>query len=172
MSSDLSDTKLTPAVLAELGLVSLDRLRQMYGPGHLVTEYAPTQGYWKPGEGRPFITFEDDPAAAQAAGRCGASRTRYASIFADRSIHPARCGWCDYPLDELLKGLDHAAFYSRFVVTEYHWWPAKDGSYARPTDRAGTYENPRWAAWFAQDRTLRERAIDHAAGYEREGATR
>lgn len=161
-TTDLSDTKLTATVLRELDLMSLDRLWQMYGPGQVVTEYAQPRGHWSPGDGHPAVAFDDDPAAAQAAGRCVASRTRHADIFADRSVHPARCGWCDYPLPELLIALDHAAFVSRFVVTEYAWWPAKDGSYARATDRAGTYEHPRWAAFFAQDHALRRRAVEEA----------
>ena len=31
------------------------------------------------------------------------------------------------------------------------------------TGRAGVYEHPRWSAFFAQDRALRARAIEHAA---------
>jgi hypothetical protein len=166
MSVTLSETKLTPAVLAELDLIPIDRLQTLYGPGQTVTEYQPTRGYWQPGDGRPFVAFEDDPAAAQAAGRCAASRSRFAAITGGRAIHPTRCGWCDYRLEDLLCGLDHAAFHARHISAEYQWWPAKDGSYARPTNRAGTYENPRWAAWYAQDRALRERAIDHAAARE------
>lgn len=172
MSTDLSDTKLTPAVLKELDLLSLERLLHLYGPGQTVTEFAQPRGYWRPGDGRPQIALDEDPAACQAAGRCVASRTRYGDIFAGRSIHPARCGWCDYPVDVLLVALDHATFVSRYILAEYVWWGAKDGSYARATDRAGTYENPRWAAFFDQDRALRTRAIDHAASREPEGATR
>lgn len=165
MSQTLSDTKLTPAVRAELDLLSVDQLTIKFGPGNLETEYAATT-YWKPGDGRPVVTFEDDPAAAQAAGRCAASRTRFAGIFAGPSIHPSRCGWCDYPQDVLLAALDHAAFHSRFITAEYLWWGAKGGSYARPTNRAGTYENPRWAAFFDMDPPLRAKAIEHAAERE------
>ena len=166
MTVDLTDTKITPAVRAELDLVPLERLQQLYGPGHLVTEYATPHGYWTPGDGAPLVSLDDDPAAAQAAGRCTAARTRFGSVFVGRSIHPTRCGWCDYPMPELLAALDHAAFMSRYVVTEYVWWPAKGGNYARTTGRAGTYENPRWAAFFAQDVALRARAIDHGADRE------
>lgn len=155
------DAKLTPAVLKELDLLSLGELEDRYGKGRLSTSYHPGQGYWPPGSGRPVLTVED-PAAAQAAGRCAANRTRFGGIVPGVSIHPDRCGWCDYPLEELLAALDHASFLSRYVVSEYIRWEAKDGTYTRSTGRAGTYENPAWARFFSQDRGLRALAVEAA----------
>lgn len=42
-----------------------------------------------------------DPAAAVAAAICHLSRESSPIHVSNR--HPQRCGWCDYPLDELAR---------------------------------------------------------------------
>jgi hypothetical protein len=143
------------------------------------TTYAQGSGYWKAGDGRPPIVF-DGPAAANAAGRCVANRVRYGSLpgIPAGSIHPAKCGWCDYPKDKLLAALDHATWRSQFVESEFAVWRFGNANYRRTTGRSGEYDHSDWRAFFRgatpstenlppsereHHRTLRSDAIAHAA---------
>lgn len=146
----LSNVMLTSKLIAELDATDIATLQAEHGDWRKVTEYATGQGYWREGDGTPVLVAET-PAIAQAMGRCVANRLRYgldAIGVAAGSIHPARCGWCDYPKDVLLVALDHATWRSRYVVTEYLVWPAKGGTYTRATGRAGEYDNPTWLQFF------------------------
>ena len=46
-----------------------------------------------------------DPASAAAAGRCLAARIRDPQRWLT-TVHPSRCGWCDYPRETLVTMLD------------------------------------------------------------------
>lgn len=171
------DETLDVAFVKKLDGMAIGDITDIYGPpDQTVTDHYRGKGYWKPGDGEPVVNLADDPAAAQAAGRCMASRTRYASAVGGGSIHPNVCGWCDYPAETLLQALDHAAFMARYVSTEFVVWVAKakgGGTYARPTGRGetkargrGVYDNPVWERFFALDIPLRRKAIEAAASVE------
>jgi hypothetical protein len=128
-----------------------------------VVEYAEPQGYWKQGDERPTLA-SDDVAAMQAMARCVTARTWDRSIGAmPGGIHPAACGWCDYPIEEVLKACDWATWHSRYLTTEYAvWHGAEHSSYARSL-RGNVYENPTWHAWFALPQAERSYAVAQAA---------
>lgn len=146
----LSGIMLTDKLVKDLDATGLSVLKDEHRDFRLITEYATGQGHWREGDGTPAIVA-DGPAAANAIGRCVANRVRYGlreiGVSAG-NIHSSRCGWCDYPKDVLLVTLDHATWRSRYVVTEYLVWPAKNGHYSRATGRAGEYDNPSWAPFF------------------------
>jgi hypothetical protein len=151
----------TPKLVAELDHLTFDELVTLYGQPQIVTEYAQGVGYWAPGQSVPPL-HDDDPAVAQAIGRCLASRIR--SGLADFGLpradefHPAECGWCAYSKADLLRACDYATWRSRFIVAEHATWrserqpPDSRGkylrSYVRSTNRSGEYDNPAWAAFF------------------------
>lgn len=148
----LSTTMLDRDSIRELDATSIGNLMSIHADYRIVTEYATGQGYWRPGDGEPSILL--DPPSAQAAGRCMASRVRGLSVpsLSIGSIHPARCHWCEAPVDVLLKALDHATWMSRYVAAEYIEWPTKTDPYVRSTGRAETYENPAWASFWSLSR--------------------
>ncbi len=145
-------------------------LTMLGDPARVETRYATAIG-WQPGDGRPALAT-DDPAVAQAMGRCALDRavrgdTPVGGVARLRMVHSTPCGWCDYPLDELVAACAHAVWTSRFVAVEFAVWEGVHGrEEARPTGRAGTYENPVWAAFFALSPGDRRRRIDHAAARE------
>jgi hypothetical protein len=145
----LAETHLTREMVSDLDATPLGQLASVHTDYQVVTRYAEGHGYWTPGDGTPRVVFAD-PVEAQVAGRCVASRVRGMPTFLTAgSIHPGPCRWCKTPTPELLAACDHAAFVSRFVVTEHITWPTKDRPYVRSGERDGTYENPAWAAFFA-----------------------
>lgn len=146
----LSNVMLTDKLVKELDATGISVLKAEHGDWRMVTEHATGHGYWREGDGTPALVA-DGPAVANAMGRCVANRVRYglaALGMAAGSIHSARCGWCDYPKDVLLKALDHATWRSHYITAEYLNWPAKGNVYTRSTGRAGEYENPDWARFF------------------------
>lgn len=147
----LSEQKLALADLAALDAQSVETLKMRHLDYQIVTRYAEGMGFWRQGQAAPSVEL-DGPAEAQAAGYCVANRMRYGVLAAVNlgSIHPAACGWCDYPTDELLRSLDHAVIRSRFIVSEYLAWPTADPlrPYVRATGRGGSYEHPVWQAFF------------------------
>lgn len=142
----LATVTLDAETRAELDAQPVGQVMSQHRDYRIVTEYAQGQGYWKPGQGDPGIRPE--PAAAQAIGYCVANRTRYGGMFDGLSIHPSPCGWCDYPMSELLIALDWAVWISRYVTTEYAVWFTKNGRYNRSTGRSGEYLNPEWQAFW------------------------
>ena len=131
---------------------------------HHVTEYAAVPG-WKVGDGKPDLA-DDDPATMQAMGRCLASRIsgRRALDLSDSTkalgdyldpyagaIHPKACGWCDLPVDELVKACAWAAWSAHYVVTRLDVWHGIHGSRYVRSHPTGYYENPRHAEWWALD---------------------
>lgn len=125
---------------------------------------------WRPGDGRPALA-SDDPAVVQAMGRCATHRVTatlpggMSFRGRERSIHPAECAWCDFPLAELLVACDYAVHTSGFVTDEIATWVSrKDGrEEVRSTGRGGTYANPAWAAFFSAPVAERRRRIAEAS---------
>jgi hypothetical protein len=112
--------------------------------------------WWTTGDRRPALAT-DDVAAIQAMSRCLTSRVlgHWGSIL--EGIHRTGCGWCDYPEEELKAAVGHAAYMAQLIVTEVALWRGSYGStYSRATPRQGTYQNPTWAAWYANEPSRRE----------------
>lgn len=158
--------ELTPALRRVLDSLDYGLLVSRLGPPESIdTNYADAQGYWIPGDGVPALIF-DGPPDANAAGRCVANRdrSRYSKLprIGHGDIHPSKCGWCDYPTEELLRSLDHATWRSQFVVSEFAVWHFGNQRYERTTNRAGEYDNPVWRAFYESDRGLRRHQITKA----------
>ena len=106
----------------------------------------PIGGVWKAGMDKPMLA-DPDPAIMSAIGRCAAARLRNATRPAPMQVsvtHPYRCGWCDYPQEELIAALDWATLESRLITEEWMTWEVDGQHYRRPTGRAGQYANPAW----------------------------
>lgn len=156
----MSEVDLTSTLRKILDEMDLDQIARAYGPPETDTAYAEPQGYWKPGDGPPLI--RPTPAEGQAIGRCAAARVRLAgAVFG--SLHPGECGWCAYPVDELLRACDYATWQSRAVVAEWATWTFRDRTYRRSTNRHG-YDNPTFAAFWNAPASVRQRDIDLASG--------
>lgn len=131
------------------------------------THYAVVDG-WHQGDRRPALA-DEDPAVNAAIGRCATWRLRGSfpgpTAVVGR-LHPAPCGWCEYPLLELLLALSWGVWRSRLVVSETRTWRGRNGSsYTRP-GRHGVYEHPAWAAFAAlspEEQTARVMAVIAAA---------
>lgn len=114
-------------VLATLDSMSTDGITAYLGVKAMAEKvYAAGQGYWRVGDGHPALA-DDDPAVMQAIGRCAASRIRWGEgVVRLGAVHPAACGWCGYPLPELLRALDWALYMSGLVTTERYVWLGRD----------------------------------------------
>lgn len=140
--------------------------------------FARGQGGWVEGDGRPALA-DDDPAVMQAIGRCAAWRLRAklpGPLLLDSAAHPRPCGWCEYPVAELLRACDWATITSRYVVAEFlQWWQyphadiGKKGLAYHRQGTDGVYLNERWAAFWALPTDERTRRIA-AAQYPTEAA--
>lgn len=151
-------------MLAGLGLSSLIA---KLGQPHMVTKYAPTRGDWSQGDPLPALR-DEDPAVMQAIGRCAVYRQQHkVGLSFGSALHDGeRCAWCSYPLSELLKACDWGVFRSRYIEQEFAVWYAdqdrrKGARHALPT-RAGEYENPVWAEFFALPQPERRARIEAA----------
>jgi hypothetical protein len=150
------EEKLTSKLLERLDEMSVGELVTIYGEPSRWTEYVPPQGYWSPGDERPAVVPET-PAVAQAIGRCVAARVRWLGDDPNRALpasvtgsgmHPGTCTWCDFPIAELLKATDYAAWQSHLVAVDELVWVGRFGNYHRSTGKTGEYANPEWAAFF------------------------
>jgi hypothetical protein len=115
---------------------------------------------WHIGDGRPALA-DDDPAVMQAMGRCAVARQRgvLGVPVVRGAIHGVPCGWCDYPLAEVLRALGWAVWRSRYVLARLLVWDGLNGSVyvrSRPT---GAYLEPSWAVFFGRPRAEREHLI-------------
>lgn len=123
-------------------------------------------GHWKVGMPRPVLASED-PAVMCAIGRCALARVRWADApppLARSGIarHTGRCGWCDYPLTELLVALDWSALFSGRISSERLLWRGADGtSYTREI-RSDVYENESWEAFHALPLAEQHQLVDEA----------
>lgn len=146
-------------------------LRGMLGDPEIRVAYADGIGYWRQGDSRPVLA-EDDPAVMQAIGRCAVARTmsplpgKLVIGEADK-VHPVRCGWCDYPLQDLLAACDWSTWFARYRVAELLTWrKGEEGrdhwiTYSRGGG-APVYENPLYAAFWAQANDERELLVQDA----------
>ena len=123
---------------------------------------------WKPGEPRPTLA-DEEPAVMAAVARCAMARWRRDERFGDLirvETHPERCGWCDYPAPELQRALEWAGHYGRYITSEDYVWYRGRAAYRRPSGRADTYENGRWAAFTAlppkEQRYLVDKAVEQS----------
>lgn len=113
--------------------------------------------HWRQGDPRPALA-DEDPAVMCAIGRCATNRLRFGMpLPSGAGLHPKPCGWCDYPLDQLLLALDWSAWFSRFIVSESMHWP----NYSRQV-RSNVFENPRWAEFDTLTRKEREYRVEQA----------
>lgn len=150
-------------VRAVLDGMEIDDLIRNLGEPERITRYA-EQLNWKPGQGRPMFA-DDDPAVMQAIGRCAANRIHHGAAATVRlgPIHPGQCGFCDYPLDQLLEACAWAVMASRYVVADLLIWRNDGQTYIRPSGATG-YQAPAWASFFALPAVDRAGRIATAAG--------
>lgn len=143
--------------------MDVDTVIRTIGEPRRATEYAVQPG-WAVGSGRPTFA-DDDPAVMQAIGRCAANRVRHGlmALAGLGGVHPSPCGWCDYPLEQLLEACSWAVLVSRYVVLDLLIWRNDDGAqYSRPGGLTG-YQNPSWRQFFEVAPKERERRIEAAA---------
>jgi hypothetical protein len=150
--------------------------------------FAEGQGYWNLGDGRPVLTAGDppvpvaidDPAVAQAVGRCAAYQARLkfgTHVPIVIKAHPRPCRFCECRLADLLRVCDWATVTSRYLITERLVWrqfpyaenPAERGAIYERSGLATTYLNEAWASFWAVDPADREAII--AAEMYPEGVT-
>ena len=135
-------------VIARLDGMDYPDLLEELGEPQVTTVYYESP-WWHPGDSRPALAT-DDVATVQAMARCAASRVRGPVVLPD--IHPLTCGWCIYPEAELRAAVGHGAWRSRYIAIERASWKGYAGShYDTATPRDGTYENPAWALFSADD---------------------
>lgn len=132
--------------------LTIEELTETYGQPQIYTLPHAGQGHWRQGDGRPEVVAET-PAMAQAIGLCAAARIRNRDAAGSLGFtglgHRGECGYCTYPLDILLRTLDHANWLGGYLVVDLAVWPTRDGSsYVRETGRAGEYAHPAWARFF------------------------
>jgi hypothetical protein len=159
-----------PKVRAYLDTLDEAAVRWRLGEPRIVTIYAEGQGHWHPGDGRPMLA-DEDPAVMQAIGRCAMARVRSSvpSALVSDAIHPAACGWCEYPQELLLGALDWAVWHSRYIVTELLVWARSAEERWTTYERCGRsseYENPVWRDFFDLARVDRIRRVDRAMALE------
>ena len=157
------------AYLAALDAVSLTvelgepRIIRSVVEGRGCTAACPTtkegrHRHWRRGDGRPMLA-DERPEVMCAIGRCATHRQRNEGIFDPRHawVHPDRCGWCEYPLDELLIALDWSTWMSG-LVSEVWVWP---GGVTR-TVKDNVYENPTYQAFASMTPFDQRRIVDRA----------
>jgi hypothetical protein len=155
-------------VAARLDRMDPDEVIGLFGEPVRVTRYAEVLGHWRVGQPRPALA-DDDPAVMQAIGRCAATRIRDPRLVL-ASVHRASCGWCGFPLQELLAACDWAVVRSRYVVVDLMVWRGEDGSiYLRDTRRSGIYEEPAWSVFWALPAGERGRRIRAVVERSRDG---
>ncbi len=159
-----------PAVAARLDRMDRDEVVGLFGEPLRVTRHALPLGHWRPGQSRPALA-DDDPAVMQAIGRCAAARIRDPRLTRGlAAIHRDPCGWCGFPLRELLAACDWAVTRSRYVVIDLLVWRGEDGSvYLRDTLRSGIYEEPAWSTFWALPAFERGRRIRAVVERSRDG---
>lgn len=164
-----SQTVITRDIRRTLDEMSVTGIDQFLGCiAGLVRTYDRGAGHWQVGMPRPALASED-PAVSCAIGRCALARVRWADAPASvaRSAiarHTEPCGWCDYPLEELLTALDWAATFAGRISSERLLWQGADGtSYTREI-RHDVYENHVWEAFadmkLAEQRDLVDAAVE------------
>lgn len=119
---------------------------------------------WDDRDPRPALA-SDDPAVVCAIGRCASWRAagEMGPLLPGR-VHADACGWCGYPLPELLRALSWARWASGHMWSESLVWEGAGGStYVRPGGPE-RWEHPAWAGFAAL--TPEERAARVLAAVE------
>ena len=174
-TGDLDDRRLR----AYLDALDVGDVRGLLGAGTIASTIHSPRSTWNVGDGRPGLA-DEDPAVMVAIARCATARWRKSDRYGDlaRTVsHPERCGWCDYPAEELERALDWAAHHGQFITDEWEVWQRGDAVYRRQTGRAGTYAEPRFRAFAAlapgEQRSLVDAAVRAStANLEDEAAPR
>ena len=123
---------------------------------------------WDDRQPRPALA-SDDPAVMAAIGRCASWRSAGTLGTAVPGwVHPEPCGWCSYPLPEMLRALSWATWASGHLEAEALLWEGADGSvYARP-GQPERWEHPAWAAFAALPREAQTARVMAAVQASRE----
>lgn len=145
-----------PDVLAVLDTLDEGSLRYRLGAPRVRQTWE--RSGWDDHDPRPPLA-SDDPAVMAAIGRCASWRAATAlGSLLPGWVHPEPCGWCGYPLPQLLAACRWSVWASGHLESEALVWDGPDGSsYVRPGDRE-RWEHPAWAAFAAltpQERTAR-----------------
>lgn len=127
------------SVLDRMGVADLI---SMFGDPVWVRNYHQSTTHWKPGDDRPALA-SDDPSVMQAIGRCAVGRIAPPKgLSTPASIHDvSRCGWCEYPVDELLKACEWAQYQAMYLTAEMIVW------HEDPVKRRGA----RYIRWMRGD---------------------
>lgn len=123
---------------------------------------------WDDHDPRPALA-SDDPAVMCAIGRCATWRAgqRLGPVLPGR-VHPSECGWCGYPVPELLRALSWSTWASGHMVSEHLVWEGAGGSsYTRP-GHPERWEHPAWAAFAALSPDERAARVEAAVEASRE----
>lgn len=135
----------TAELIAELGD---PRITRTFVESRGCTARCPTEkdaphDHWRIGDGRPSLA-DEDPVAMCAIGRCATHRQRHGSVYGvlvPGNTHPERCGYCDYPLAQLLRALDWWAWHCQSITSEVWTWSGD--AYTRSIGGGKSrYENP------------------------------
>jgi hypothetical protein len=165
-TGDLDDKRVT-GYLDSLDVPELTAV--LNAPEVRTTIFTIPGGLWSPGQPRPGLA-DEDPAVMAAIARCAMSRWRGSHVFGDLAVtetHPERCGWCDYPAEELQRALEWGHHYGRFITDESYVWTRGRAIYRRASGRAGRYENGRWAAFDALSPKEQRYQVDRAVEQSR-----
>lgn len=155
-----------PDVLAVLDQMDEESLRYRLGAPYVRTSWE--RSGWDDHDPRPALA-SDDPAVMCAIGRCASYRAaqRLGPVLPGW-VHPADCGWCSYPLPELLRALSWATWASGHMESEALIWEGAEGAtYTRP-GRPELWTNPEWAAFAALDPNERRVRVQAAVEASRE----
>lgn len=129
----------------------------------VIERYASAPG-WSPGDDRPELA-DDDPAVMAALARCASSRTRWGVPAAIDFAHRDPCGWCDWPLEQLIAACSWSVWYSRDRTTSLNVWlrdpdasPSSTDTYWRQAGALGP-TNPAYRAFDELPRRDRESRV-------------
>lgn len=153
-----------------LDRMGIDEVIGLLGDPRRMTRYAEPFGYWRQGSPRPALS-DERPEVMQAIGRCAAARVRMTGgPSIGGAIHPRPCGWCGFPLEELLAACDWATWHGRHVVSDLLVWRLTDGSlYLREAGGSGAYGDPATFAFWSLSPSERGRRVAAAIAASREG---
>ena len=178
----ISDRQLGyPGVTARLDKMSLTEVVYLLGPcdrevrTYQETAWATrpdgTRGpAWMVGDGKPALAT-DDPGVIVAMNLCAIARNPWAAPRQANERHPGPCGFCEYPVSELLLAISHATYFARLVRDHLLVWKGEDGAtYVRAGHEDGVYLNQRWADFEALHPAEQRRYAAEVVEAVREGA--
>lgn len=147
--------------------VSYTGMVAKYGLPVVSTHMTSADG-WSNGDGRPALA-DDDPAIMQAIGRCAAARVRWddAPPLMTKGVHPAPCGWCEWPIEELLVACSWDVWKSGHIGSETMTWEGANGSHYTRGGRHDVFTSPTHAEFWATPRDAREARVQAAIAASR-----